>query len=566
MTVTPDPTLASLADEYWRGWIAFNPTAATALGVRRLDDRMPNRSPASIAAGRARLAGLRERVLAIDPGALDPGDRITRSELVATLESDLGGIDAGLETWTVDPLEGPPVELLNVSSYQLVATPQQATAMVRRWQAMGPYLDGHIANLRRGLADGKVAVRSPVERVIDELVDVARTRDDELALLHPLAVEHPDWPTGERSAFERDLRAAVSDVIRPALGRYRAFLEAEIYPAARPDAHPGIVHLPGGAEAYRGLIRLHTSLDATPEELHEVGQREVERIDAEMGTLGARVLGTGGRAETVARLRSDPALYFATRDEVYETAAAAVARAKAAIPAWFGILPRADCVVVRMGEHEEKHSTIAYYRQPAVDGSRPGEYYLNTSEPSTRPRYEAEALAFHESIPGHHLQIAVAQELVHLPEFRRHLGMTAFWEGWGLYVERLADEMGLYSGDLARLGILSFDAWRACRLVVDTGMHAFGWSRADAIAFMTEHTALAPNNIANEVDRYIVWPGQALAYKTGQLEILRLRADAQAALGERFEIRGFHDAVLGSGAVTLRTLAGLVDGWVASRS
>jgi uncharacterized protein (DUF885 family) len=219
-----------------------------------------------------------------------------------------------------------------------------------------------------------------------------------------------------------------------------------------------------------------------------------------------------------------------------------------------------------MGAHEAKHSTIAYYRQPAVDGSRPGSYYLNTTAPETRPRYEAEALAFHEAVPGHHLQIAIAQELDGLPDFRRHAGPNAFVEGWGLYAERLSDEMGLYTSDLDRIGIASFDGWRACRLVVDTGMHALGWSRDRAISFMLEHTALAPGNVVNEVDRYISMPGQALAYKLGQLEFLRLRATAQAALGPRFDIRRFHDAVLGSGAVPLAALGAVVQQWLAVRS
>ena len=207
-----------------------------------------------------------------------------------------------------------------------------------------------------------------------------------------------------------------------------------------------------------------------------------------------------------------------------------------------------------MEEHEEKHSTIAYYRPPAADGSRPGRYYINTSAPETRPRYEAEALAYHESVPGHHLQIAIAQELTGTPEFRKNSGVTAFVEGWGLYSERLADEMGLYTSDLDRIGILSFDSWRACRLVVDTGMHAMGWTREQAIRFMLENTALAENNIVNEVDRYITWPGQALAYKTGQLEMMKLRRAAEARLGKGFDIRRFHDALLGDGAVPLLAL------------
>jgi uncharacterized protein (DUF885 family) len=212
-----------------------------------------------------------------------------------------------------------------------------------------------------------------------------------------------------------------------------------------------------------------------------------------------------------------------------------------------------------MAAHESKHSTIGYYLQPAEDGSRPGRYYLNTSEPGTRPRYEAEALAFHESIPGHHLQLAIAQELRDLPDFRRHAGTTAFFEGWGLYTERLGDAMGLYSGDLDRIGIASFDGWRACRLVVDTGMHALGWPRDEAIAFMLEHTALAPDNVVNEVDRYIAWPGQALAYKLGQLEIQRLHDEASARLGAAFDVRRFHDTVLSQGALPLTALRAVVE-------
>lgn len=215
-----------------------------------------------------------------------------------------------------------------------------------------------------------------------------------------------------------------------------------------------------------------------------------------------------------------------------------------------------------MARHEAEHSTIAYYREPAADGSRPGRYYINTAHPETRPRYEAEALAFHESIPGHHLQIAIGQERADLPTFRRYGGFTAYIEGWGLYTERLSDEMGLYTAELDRIGVLSFDGWRAARLVVDTGMHALGWSRDRALDFMIEHTAIAPNNVGNEIDRYITWPGQALAYKIGQLELLRQRAVASERLGPAFDIRGFHDAVLTESSLPLSVLGGVVGRWV----
>jgi len=216
-----------------------------------------------------------------------------------------------------------------------------------------------------------------------------------------------------------------------------------------------------------------------------------------------------------------------------------------------------------MARHEAEHSTIAYYREPAADGSRPGRYYINTAHAETRPRYEAEALAFHESIPGHHLQIAIGQERTDLPTFRRYGGFTAYIEGWGLYTERLSDEMGLYSGDLDRIGVLSFDGWRAARLVVDTGMHALGWTRDQAIEFMIEHTAIAPNNVGNEIDRYITWPGQALAYKIGQLELLRLRTLARDRLGTAFDIRRFHDTVLTESSLPLSVLASVVERWAA---
>jgi uncharacterized protein (DUF885 family) len=324
--------------------------------------------------------------------------------------------------------------------------------------------------------------------------------------------------------------------------------------------------VPGGAACYARLIKVHTSLDLPAAEIHDVGLRELARVQSEMRALGKEALGTDSLPEIRRRLLGDPKLMFKTRAEIEAAARAALARAKAAEPRFLGRLPRTPCVVKPIETFEERDSPIAYYRPAAIDGSRPGTYYVNTWKPETRPRHELEALAFHESIPGHHVQIALAQELTGLPEFRKHLGVTAFVEGWGLYAEGLADELGLYSGPLQRLGRLSFSAWRAIRLVVDTGVHALGWSRGRAIAFMEENAALAHDNVVNEVDRYIAWPGQALAYKLGELEIRRLRADAQARLGARFDLRAFHDALLGAGAVSLPVLRDQLDAWISARS
>jgi uncharacterized protein (DUF885 family) len=550
----PGESLSALAQEYWEKRLADDPLFATLLGDRRFDDRLPDITPEGRSRKERGYKSMIARCEAIPERGLSDGDRLTRTALLVDARSLLEYSLCRLEEWVVDPLSGSQVEFVNVESYQPVRAPAEGRAMTKRWIAMGGYLDDHMANLRRGAAEDRVAVRACVEKAVDEVDELIAKPESEWAFLRPLAESHDDWSRDERHEFREGLTGAVRNFVRPALVRYLEFLKSEVLPRARPQERPGIIYVPGGPEAYARLIRVHTSLDLTPEDLHQTGLKEVARIDAEMEALGERVFGIRDRREILHRLRTDPSLYFASGDEVAEKAEAALARAKAAIPEWFGRLPEADCEVVRMGEHEEKHSTVAYYRQPAADGSRQGRYYINTSAPETRPRYEAEALAYHESIPGHHLQIAIAQELEGIPEFRRNSGVTAFVEGWGLYSERLANEMGLYSSDLDRIGVLSFDAWRACRLVVDTGMHAMRWTRAKAVEFMLENTALAENNIVNEVDRYITWPGQALAYKTGQLEMIRLRQEAKAELGERFDIKEFHDALLGGGAVPLNAL------------
>ena len=573
----------ALAATYWDTFLETNPLFATTLGDPRFDHGLPDPTPEGQAADRARYAAILAQADDLDAGEAGDvergsGEAITLSSLREGLRADLTFIDSGLLAWNVDPLDGIPVHLLQAGEYQPAVTPAQAAALLERWRAMPAYTDAHTTTLRRSLADGLVACRAPVDRVMDILAELLASPDEDWPLLAPLAGTGASgtgasgtgasgtgaadgWTTAERERFASGLRAAVADGIRPAFARLHDALATEILPAARPEDRPGLCHLPGGAATYRGLARAHTSLDATPDELHRTGLAEIDRIDAELTDLAGRTIGTRTLPNALAALRGDPALHFGTREEVFAKAVSALERATEVIPGWFGRLPQAPCEVVRMGAHEEEHSTIAYYRQPADDGSRAGQYYINTAHPETRPRYEAEVLAYHESIPGHHLQIAIAAELVDLPAFRRHLGPTAFFEGWGLYTERLGDEMGLYSGDLDRIGVLSFDAWRASRLVVDTGLHAMGWTRRQAIDFMLAHTALAPNNIANEVDRYIVIPGQALAYKTGQLELLRLRAEARERLGHAFDIRAFHDTVLGNGALALPTLRGIVEAW-----
>ncbi len=545
--------LDRLAEEFWDAVVAADPAQGTAIGDHRYGDRLSDISPAGRAALGQRFAEIQAAVAALPPES-DPESALTQAALSQAVGDRLALLAVDPHSHTVDAMSGAQSSFMSVPSYQPLRDVADGESMLARWWAMGPWVDQQIAQLRRGSADGRVPVAGSVRRVIAQLDELLARPLEDWPLLAPLRAEHDGWSDGAWRAFEVGLAGAVRDGLRPAFARYRTYLADEVLAGARDEAHVGIGHLPGGAETYASLARAHTTTNLSPQEIHETGLAETARIDAEIAELGGGVLGTPDLAATLAALRGDPSVHFASAEEIVAVAEATLARSVEAIPAWFRRLPRAACEVVRMLPHEEQHSTIAYYREPPEDGSRPGRYYVNTYAPETRPRYEAEALAFHEAVPGHHLQVAIAQELEHLPAFRRHSETTAYVEGWGLYSERLADEMGLYSGDLDRIGMLSYDAWRASRLVVDTGMHALAWSRSAAIEFMESHTALALNNIANEVDRYIGWPGQALAYKIGQLEIRRLRSEAEAALGSSFDIRRFHDAILGHGALPLSVL------------
>jgi len=562
--VTPaTAALSAAAERFWNGYLEASPTWATVIGDRRFDDRLSDVTPAASERDIAFFDGVAAEARAIDEGGLSASERVTRRMLIDEATSNATLLRTRVHEWSVDPIFGPTMWLLDLVDYQTIRTPEDGANLVARWNAVGKFFDDTRANLREAAADGAVAAAKPVERAIDVLDRLLEEPPERWKLASPAEAEHDNWSEADLRAFRASLLEAVSEVAVPAFRRYRDTIAGDIAPLARPNDRPGLLHVPGGTEAYRDLIRVHTTLDLEPEVIHATGLAEIERIDAQFVELGGRVLGTTDLSSTLAALRDDPRLRFDNADEVLETAQRSLARAQAAMTDWFGRIPGAACVVVPVPSHSQEHQTIAYYSWPALDGSRPGRYYINLFAPETRPRYEAEALAFHEAVPGHHLQIAIAQELPGLPAFQRALGSTAFAEGWGLYTERLSDEMGLYSGDMDRFGILSYDAWRASRLVVDTGMHALGWTRQQAIDFLTAHTALGENNIVNEVDRYIVMPGQALAYKIGQLEILRLRDEARRRLGSAFDIKAFHDTVLGSGAVSLPVLRDLVEAWLA---
>jgi uncharacterized protein (DUF885 family) len=559
-----DPALAALLREHWNWVMELQPVWATSLGDHRFDDRLADNSAEGIAAARARVRELLERAKGLPRDALSRGDRITLDLFTGELEAQVAGEVCDAHLWNVSAMTNPVADFNTLPERHTIKTPADGRNLVARYRKIARTVDNTAGHLRAGAARGLYANAESVRRTLALVDGQLGSPIDKWALLEPAAAARPDWDAAERERFAASLREVTEREVKPAFERFRALLHDEILPRARGADKVGVGHLPQGDACYRARIAEHTGLPLTAAELHKLGRAEIRSINREMVELGRRLFGkAGGKLPSlVSKLRTDPALYFANEQEITEGAAAALAAAKSRIPEFFGRLPRADCVVVKIPDYEAPYTTVAYYREPHFDGSKPGEYFINIFKPEVRPRFEMQVLSFHESIPGHHLQIAIGQEQPGLPAFRRFLGSTAFVEGWALYTERLAEEMKLYSGDLDRMGMLSYDAWRASRLVVDTGIHAMGWTRERAEKFMREHTALTLENIKNEVDRYISWPGQALAYKVGQLEIWRLRREAEKALGARFDVRRFHDVVLENGAVTLPVLRDEVTRWI----
>jgi uncharacterized protein (DUF885 family) len=547
--------LETLAERAVDSLAAAHPFGASMIGIRDYDAEVGDISEQGENQVIERLEGIATEAESLDASELADEDRITREVLILHSRYGATELKGRLRELQAGPMFGSAhAEVIELVPKVSLTTAEQASAYIQRCSKLDRYLEQGAQRLRTGLARGDGPVGRAVRDSIEQLDRYLATDvDDDVFLIEP----PPEWEGSDD--WRNDLRETITTIVRPAIAAHKDSL-SEILSSSRPDDRCGLTWIEDGDSIYRDLVATHTTTDLSAERLHEIGIEVISRLEDEYRQLAGEVLGEPDVPSIFERLRSDPDLRFRQSSEVFEAAEAALRRAQAAVPDWFGRLPATECVVREIPRIEAPTTTIAYYMPPAIDGSRPGTYWINTYAPETRPTYECEALAFHESVPGHHFQIALAQEL-DLPRFRRLAEFTAFVEGWALYTERLAGEMGLYSGDLERLGMLSFDSWRACRLVVDTGIHAMGWSRDRAVEFMRDNSPLALNNIENEVDRYIAVPGQALAYMVGRLEIERLRAEAGAKLGARFNIMGFHDALLEHGSVPLSTLTRLIDEW-----
>jgi uncharacterized protein (DUF885 family) len=559
-----DARLTALVAESWEASLVASPLFASSVGDHRFDDQLDDHSAPARTRFAAQRAGWLARAARIT--ALSGEDRVHHAVFQRQLR-DEEAVEAacGFSEWSISARGNAFTFAADLGREEPLNSAERADALVSRFRAVPRWIRDDVANLRLGLAGGRVANRASIQKVIDMLDVELAAPSDAQALLALTREPLPGLSEAEAARFRGELGALAAGPIRQALQEYREFLKVELLPRARGEGEEGLAFVRGGADCYAARARQETTTELGPDALHALGVEALAGIHAEMREIGGRLFGTSELRDILTRLRSDPALHFDSREAVVATAEASLARARTARPRFFSPMPAAECVVKPIPDHEAPYTTIAYYWPAAPDGSAPGVYYVNSWEPTTRTRFDAEALAWHEAIPGHHLQIALATEAGELPQFRRMAGFSAFVEGWALYAERLADEMGLYSGDLDRLGMLGFDSWRASRLVVDTGIHDLGWSRAEAEAFLLENTPLAPNNITNEVDRYITWPGQALAYKTGQIELMRMRRAAEAELGPRFDLPGFHHAVLGGGALPLDLVEARVKAWVATR-
>ncbi len=562
-SATPAAALASLADDYWEWRMREFPTSATRNGDHRYDDRLMDIGPEARLARLRDLRAFRERLRALLADKLAEPDRVTSDVLRVTLDLEIEEPDHHFWQWSVDQMFGPQVSFFQLLTFHPTKTEQDIENLAARFEAFPRHLDQYGRNLAEGLRAKRVPPRVAVERVIAQIRRHVERGAEKSPLAEAIERIPAETPAARREALAARLRSGLAGCVLPALARLGDFLEWELLPASRTE--PGVCHIPGGREAYAFRIRQHTRDGLTPEELHRVGREELASIRKEMEAIVARA-GPSGKTGDLAgyqeSVEKDPRNFYDSREAVLDDARRLLEEATAKLPKFFGKLPKTPCVVKPIEEYREKDAVAAFYESPPDDLSRPGVYWSNTYEPGTRSRVNMPALTVHEAVPGHHLQLALATEAKGLPAFRRHGGFTAFVEGWGLYSERLADEMGMYKSDLDRFGMLTFQAWRATRLVVDTGLHAMGWTRDQALAVMKDNLAISDAEIENELDRYIIWPGQALAYKVGQREIQALRAEAEKALGAKFDLRAFHDAVLANGAIPLETLRTAVRRWI----
>jgi uncharacterized protein (DUF885 family) len=538
-------SLRQLADDYWEALLDVEPTWRHMLGDYSDVARYEHCSRASEDSVIATLRDFASRADALDEGSLDEQERLTRGVLASSATSTADLVEARLTELAADPVHGPQTTLALVLGMLAVPDEQVADAMPAKLDGIGTFFHELAERVHEGSARGWVAAEFAVSETIAQIeaaLAVAPASDPMLS-----AVAVPDGIDAD--AFRGRLQEALERSVRPGMAAYRDALRDHALPIARPEERCGLSWLTDGEDAYNRTLRYYTTTSRTAQEIHEIGLAQVAKLADEYRALGPEVVGTDDLQQIFDAMRTDPKLHFESGDQIVEASEVAMQRAWDAMPEWFEVLPKAPCRV-----QATTTGAKAFYFPPATDGSRGGSFFVNVVDPVAWGTFELESLAFHEGIPGHHLQLAISSELDELPDFRKHVHNSAYAEGWGLYTERLADEMGLYSGAVDRMGIFAADSLRACRLVVDTGLHALGWTRQQAVDYMVANSPSTAALCQREVDRYILSPGQATSYMIGRLEIQRMRREAEQRQGNAFDIRRFHTAVLENGSLPLGVL------------
>ncbi|HET9655808.1 MAG TPA: DUF885 domain-containing protein [Kineosporiaceae bacterium] len=554
----------TLAQRFFRFASERNAIEAAQLGLDWLEGILPDLSAPAEESRLACARGMRAEVDGLigryggDPRG-EPG--LTLRLLGFELDCLIGDIEAGWSQFTVDgSFVGPSALLLGIVPKAQLDDEDQLQRYLQRLAAAPAYLAQATAQLALGAAAGRTPTRCGIAGALTQIDAYLSCGPGADPFVHDPSLGVRLAGSVAAQGVRERIAAVVAEAVRPAVAAYREALVQRFLPVARPDERAGVGHVPGGEAAYAAALRRYSSAGLTADQVHRLGLDAIAELHEEVARIGERVLRLRGPQEVFAALRARTDLRFAGEDEMIRYCRGAMERASDALPRMLGTLPVTGCVLGRMNEAESLTGALAYYQPPGMLNGRPGTYWLNVSGAATRPRYEYEALTFHESVPGHHTQVARQQELTGLPDFRRTSYVVAYVEGWALYTERLCDELGLYSGDLDRLGMLSFALWRAGRLVVDTGIHAQGWSRDRAIAFLSGATGLTPVNVTNEVDRYISWPGQATGYYLGYDRIAAARRERREAEGAAFDLRAFHDRLLGLGPVPMFLLPQVLAG------
>jgi uncharacterized protein (DUF885 family) len=552
----------ALLDEDWEARLREDPLLATATGDHRYDDRLPSVAPADLERAAQRQRATLARLRNIARASLDMQDRISYDMLAAELRDDVAAHELGQWRLPINADSGFHTAFAELPRHTTLATTRDYENYIARLRAFPAYVAQQVANMREGLRTGFTLPRVVLDGY-DVTIRTHVVEDPEQSVFYaPFRAFPPGVPERERA---RLVAAGRSGVLEGAVAGYRTFLDfmtGEYLPKTRTTI--AAADLPRGREYYAQRVRHFTTLDVTPEEVHKIGLAEVARIHAEMVDVIKQAGFQGDFAAFLQFLRTDPRFYARTPEELLKEASFIAKRMDGKLPSLFGKLPRLPYGVEPVPAHLAPKYTGGRYVEAPVGGTRAGTYWVNTYALESRPLYVLEALTLHEAVPGHHLQIALQQELQGVPPFRRAAGVGAFVEGWGLYSERLGLEAGFYQDPYRNFGRLTYEMWRACRLVVDTGLHALGWSRAQAMDFLASNTALSLHEVRTETDRYISWPGQALAYKMGELKIRELRRQAETELGPRFDIRAFHDAVLANGPVPLPVLEEQIRDFIAA--